>query len=309
MTLAVATASYYLLEMPIRRGAFRRSKVSWTLAPSGAFGLAVAVVLVTRGAIPPIGAYSLEPVPVIDSTANPQPTRVMVVGDSVGESLGPGLKVIGEEGEGTIASWERSVPACGFLQVDKEIDNKGDMSKSQADRCNSWRTTWKGDVEAFRPDVVLFVFGGMDTNDRLVNGAMLKTDTPEWDAYVMDGLQKQLDILSSRGAKLMLATFPYVHPALWALDSNADEKELDAFRRVSALNRVYQEFAAQHPDNVVIADLNGFTCPEGKYSDSVIGGVRLREDGIHYTEFGSIEVANWLVPQIEGAVAIAGPQP
>ena len=309
VTLAVATVSYHLLEMPVRRGAFRRSaRVSWTLAPSGAFGLALAVIVVTRGAIPPVGAYSLAPMPEIDPAANPQPTKVMVVGDSVGESLGPGLEVIGEE-RGGIASWERSVPACGFLQVDKEIDNKGDLSKSQADRCNSWRTTWKKDVDAFRPDIVLFVFGGMDTNDRLANGVMLKTDTPEWDAYVLDGLEKQLDILTSQGARLMLATFPCVRPALWSLDSDADRKEADALWRVNSLNEVYREFAAKHLDRVVIADLYQFTCPEGKYEDLEVGGIRLRDDGIHYTKMGSIEAANWLVPQIEGAVAVSGPQP
>ena len=53
-TLAIATLSYRLLEMPVRRGAFRGWKMSWGLAPAGAMALAVALVLVTRGAVFPV---------------------------------------------------------------------------------------------------------------------------------------------------------------------------------------------------------------------------------------------------------------
>lgn len=135
-TLAVATTSYRLIEMPVRRGAFRRWRASWTLAPSGAACLALAVVLVTRGAVSPAGAYSFEPMPQIDSSANPQPIRLMVVGDSVAQSMAPGLKLVGEEGERKLAVWDRSIPACGFLDLDKETDaTTGRISKAQADKC------------------------------------------------------------------------------------------------------------------------------------------------------------------------------
>ena len=70
-TLAISTVSYFLIEMPIRRGAFRPWKLSWTLAPAGAVGLAVALVLVTRGAISPTAALSMNPMPQFDASGEP----------------------------------------------------------------------------------------------------------------------------------------------------------------------------------------------------------------------------------------------
>jgi peptidoglycan/LPS O-acetylase OafA/YrhL len=310
VTLMVATASYHLVEMPVRRGAFRHWRASWTLAPAGALGVAAVAVVATIGAVAPAGTYSLDPMPEIDETANPPPTRILVVGDSVGQSLGPGLRIVGREEDWNLVVWDRAIPACGFLDVDEEVDVRGGkLTRKQAELCSGWRATWQEDLERFDPDIVLFVFGGMDGNDRLVDGVMLPLGTPEWDAFVMDGLNKQLNILSSQGAKLILATFPYVRPALWALDSHADELEAEAFQRVSALNRVYRQFAVQHPDKVVLVDLNLFSCPEGKFSNAVVSGVKLREDGIHFTTPGSVVVAEWLAPQFKAALGTMGPEP
>jgi lysophospholipase L1-like esterase len=47
--------------------------------------------------------------------------------------------------------------------------------------------------------------------------------------------------------------------------------------------------------------MNGFVCPEGKFTDIVIDGVKLRWDGGHFTEAGSVPVARWLLPQIAAA--------
>ena len=54
---------------------------------------------------------------------------------------------------------------------------------------------------------------------------------------------------------------------------------------------------------LLLADMNHFVCPEGKFTDISIDGVRLREDGGHFTEAGSVPVARWLVPQIIDAGA------
>jgi hypothetical protein len=73
------------------------------------------------------------------------------------------------------------------------------------------------------------------------------------------------------------------------------------------LNAVYRGFAAEHPGQVFLVDLNGFADPEGKYTDLYIDGVRMREDGVHFTTQGSYVVARWLVPQIVAAADATGP--
>ncbi len=304
-TLAIATASYFLIEMPIRRGAFRPWKLSWTLAPAGAVSLAVVLVLVTRGAISPTAFRSVSPMPQIDATANPQPIRVMVLGDSVALSLEPGLEQVGKDWN--LAVWDMSSLGCSFLHVDKATNNEWKLSKKWADGCNEWHKTWKLDVDAFRPDLVIMLFGGPAREDYLVDGHTLEPGTLEWHTYVMSGLETQMDVLTSQGGKLVLMTFPYSRPTQYSLLPDADEREQDDFVGVTELNKLYREFAEQHPDEVVLIDLNSFACPEGKFTDLVINGVKMREDGIHFTPNSSYIVAEWLVPQLAVAAADSGP--
>jgi hypothetical protein len=127
--------------------------------------------------------------------------------------------------------------------------------------------------------------------------------SPEWTDFVTKELEKRVETLTARGAKLMLTTFPYTRPWMWSTLSNGDELEQDTRRREAALNDIYRDFAAQHLDSVVLVDLNSFADPDGKYSDLYIDGVRMREDGVHFTPAGSAIVAGWLGPQI---VAAAG---
>jgi len=44
-----------------------------------------------------------------------------------------------------------------------------------------WYATWRSDVEAFHPDVILWLFGGADNLDHLVNGRTLEAGTAESD--------------------------------------------------------------------------------------------------------------------------------
>jgi hypothetical protein len=81
--------------------------------------------------------------------------------------------------------------------------------------------------------------------------------------------------------------------------------EQDAHWRDDQLNALYRQFAEGHPDKVGIVDLNGFICPNGKYTD-VLNGVKMREDGVHFTTESSYIVARWLVPQIKLVAAAIG---
>ncbi len=52
LTLALAIASYYVIEIPVRRGALRSWR-AWTVAPTAAAVLVIALVMVTRGGTQP----------------------------------------------------------------------------------------------------------------------------------------------------------------------------------------------------------------------------------------------------------------
>ncbi len=128
----------------------------------------------------------------------------------------------------------------------------------------------------------------------------MEVGTPEWEAYALEELGHTVDVLSARGAEVMLLTSPCFKPRDLGLDAAAYVR-LDP-QRVDDLNDLYWEFARQHADQIVIADLNRLVCPEGEYTDVTIDGVHLREDGVHFTPEGADLVARWLAPEIIAAV-------
>jgi peptidoglycan/LPS O-acetylase OafA/YrhL len=309
VTLAVAIVSYYVVEMPVRRGAFRRVKVSWSLAPAMAAGMAVALVLVTRGGAP---AFTLSTVPGASmpsgssmpatgaaTGASPGPLRVLLVGDSVGLSMGWGFE---NEGPGLeLSVWNRGGLGCGLLSVDEERNDSGEWVSSRADLCKQWRSTWPADVQSFQPDVVVMLFGPWDTLDLNVGGRLLEVGTPEWHAYAWDQLQSAVDTLSSGGAKVILLTSPCFKARDMALTPTIGGLHLRTWP-VEPLNDLYREFEQQHPDEVTVVDLDGFVCPGGEYCDLTIDGAKMRYDGVHFTPEGGGVVARWLAPQIEAVV-------
>ncbi len=309
VTLAISVTSYRLLEMPVRRGALRRWRASWTLAPATAAGLAVALVLVTRGGAPAFSLSSTSPFGAMPSAglisevagtevAASGPVRVMALGDSVALSMAWGLE---RQGPGCgLTVLNRGGLGCGFLPGEEELDSHGKWSTVKADTCKEWRDTWLPDMDTFRPDVVVMLFGPWDTLDLKVGGRVLEVGSPEWQAYALEELSHTVDVLSARGAKVMLLTSPCFKPRDLGLDAEA-RVQLNP-ERVGELNDLYREFARQHADQVAITDLNGFVCPEGEYTDLTIDGVRLREDGAHFTPEGADLVARWLAPQIIAAV-------
>ncbi len=311
-TLAVATASYHFLEMPIRRGAFRYRKVAWTFAPSGALALGVVLVLVTRVSMPPmpqmqqVEGMTLMRDAVPTQAVDLPPLKVMIVGDSEGYSMLPGLRQVAAEDNVILKDVVGT--GCGSLDLDRapdpnSQDPQNNRSQAVADTCRGWHATWPGEVSAFQPDVVLWVFGPWDGFNLEANGQLLESGSPGWHDFLMSGLEKNLAVFTAQGAsKFIILTYPYYRPPVWDQLPNADQLEHDAWQRIYDVNQVYWEFAAAHPDKVAIIDLNHFVCPEGKYSDIEMDGVKLRLDGGHFTPAGSVPVAKWLVPQVLAVV-------
>ncbi len=230
------------------------------------------------------------------------PLRIMVVGDSLGLALDPGLTDVGRDWKFSILN--RGGLFCGFLPADMMIDMTGHLSVEHEQQCQQWRTSWAWDAVNYRPDVVLMVFGGWDYPDHIVNGVTLKTGTLEWKAYVLDHLQSVLDKVVPPNGKLILLTWPYPRPDLWLMLSDGGKAaEADARWRDDELNALYRRFAEENPDRVSLIDLKSFVCPNGKFEDLYIDGVRMRYDGVHFTPEASYIVARWLAPRIAAAMA------
>ena len=221
VTFGIAIGSYCIVEQPIRLGALRGWSVR-VLVPAGAAALAVALVVATSGTMPrafqEVSAGELAPPPAAGdlAAAAAQPTpaapgpaaplRVMLVGDSVARSLGPGIgRATAAQG---IEFWDGSVPGCG-LATDVGERWFGQWQGLDQRCVPGWRERWPAQVKQFDPDIVVTLFGAQDAFDRRIDGTEVKFDTNEGRALAERDLQTAITSLSSSGAEVVLLTAPY----------------------------------------------------------------------------------------------------
>jgi hypothetical protein len=310
LTVALATASYYVVERPIRRARFsgwRRRSV----APIGVAATAVALVFATvpaatnsitpaagaaggtapNGLPEAAGAIRASPDTASAPTASTAPdvSSVMVVGDSTAITLAEGLK--GPGLNAGLAIHDGGELGCSIVLGYTEGDSTGlDEPATPQPRCD-WRTMWPPELDRWRPKVVMMLWGPLDTADHVVNGRWLRVGTPEWESYYDDQLTQMVSLLSSRGAQVLIATAPQFHnrPTVTSPHPTFDDPH-----RLTTLNAMYGTFAAQH-SSVDLFDLAGQVVP----SD-------FGDDGVHFTPSGSNRLAAFVNPALE---ELANPSP
>lgn len=292
ITLVVAGSSYYLVEMPVRRGALRTWRTSWAIAPAMTTALAVGLVLATYGGTQLLAPTTNEArasltTPTADVLAAASgredaaaPIRVLLVGDSVAYKMAPGLFSLQREQNFVLR--DATILSCGIVRGDVRV-RKGVAAPSA--ECEARPQRWCADVEHFQPDVVVMLSALWDGRDHRVDGRMLEFGTPEADAYWLSEIQAAIDLLSSRGAQVTILTAPYF------------PKEGLTPERTDWLNALYRKAAARNPDSVTVVDLNRFLYPTGEFM-AYIEGVNVRGDGYHFSQEGADVVGRWLAPAI-----------
>jgi peptidoglycan/LPS O-acetylase OafA/YrhL len=286
-TLAVAVASYRIVEQPIRRGAVSSGQLR-KLTPAIAIGLVVALVVSTNGArpLPNVGAA---PDPALATygallasrSAPPGAQRVMIVGNSVAADLTPGFKSV--RAEPPLAFFNGGIPACVFPpQIVTTLRVRPSDIPLQLTPCDpSWEPRT---LQLFRPEIVFWIMS--DAGEPWhYRGRAVKPCSEPYESLYQDGLRREIARLGALGAKVVITTEAYVrffHSALpdYAVDCN---------------NRLRRKVAAATGAQLV--DLFTYTCPNGKCPIKQ-NGVTMRPDGLHYTGRGGEIVAKWLIDQV-----------
>jgi hypothetical protein len=295
LTVALATASYYVVERPIRRARFsgwrRRSVVPIGVAATAAALVFATVPAATTSTTPAASFLRASPDTASAPPAStaPELSSVMVVGDSTAISLASGL-----EGPGIsagLAVHDAGRLACtiimGYSGDNASGSAKGDFPYSP--NCD-WRTKWPPQLDQWRPKVVLMLFGPLDTADHLLNGRWLRVGTPEWQSYYDDQLTQMTSMLSSRGAQVVVATVPQYHHTP---DAAYPHPTYNDASRLADLNALYQTFASAHSVNIF--DLASQVVP----SD-------FGDDGVHFSLAGATRLAAFVNPALE---ELANPLP
>jgi len=284
-TFGAATASFYLVERPIRRGALKGLRLR-LLTPATAGAVAIAMVLTTGGAATPISdvaAADIGAPPVAPTAPSGEtgPVRVMVVGDSVVNSMAPGLERAGPAQGLTV--WNAAVDGCGITQDVGEQRVWG-WEPSRRECTPGWRVRWPLQVIQFNPDVVVMLLGTDDAFDRKIDGHEIAFDTPEGDLLTRNELQEAITVLSASGARVVALTTPY-HVIGWPRQVRIDRSSYNP-TWVNRWNDNLRAVATRNPATTTIIDFNRFLCPEGKWTDRINGLTVRRFDKMHLSDEG-----------------------
>ena len=305
VTFVIATLSYYLVEMPIRRGALKGA-VARVAAPAMFVIVAVASIALTSGGREPPTFLGASPGSVVESgpgpsvatdpsatVPTPQLGRILLLGDSVAASLSDALQH--EAAKRGIELHTATRPGCGLITGIPTTPDGEEIPWGRG--CSQGTVPYlTSQIAEQQPGIVLWL-STWETADRLVDDRLYRFGTEEADRVVLDRLEQSRRILTASGARLMLLTNP---PRAERAETYVRDPEDD--RRIMRLNRLFERFAAEHPDTVTVVDLASIVCPSGPPCPEEVEGVRLRpRDGGHYEGDGPA----WVAPRLLDAVTQA----
>jgi peptidoglycan/LPS O-acetylase OafA/YrhL len=283
LSLALALASYWLVEMPIRRGKLR-GRALWL---AGAIGAAVAVgaaLVATNGDAGAdqevdINSPSEISLPDLDDFPADAP-RVLLVGDSGALVLGPELRESGEEQGVAVAT--ATDPTCTIVYPEGVVVHRDDGTREDHGQCqgNRW-ADWVEVVEEFQPDAVVYYLGNAGMVEYELNGEVVDDCSAAYERYLRNGLTQEIQTFEANGADTYLLTSPYI--------GTLDETSAP---RTDCRNSLYGELDAGLPTAEVL-DLKGFveSGEAGEHDEMFV-------DWVHLSEHGGQAVSEWLFPQV-----------
>ncbi len=216
-----------------------------------------------------------------------RPARLLVVGDSVARYLGDGIDQQPALG---VQVGNQAMYKCTLGRQYGDWRRQGDVVDPENADCRRWPRIWGDAVARFRPDAALVIFGGPPQGSLHIGDGWFAPCTSEYRDYQRGEVEAAVAVLGARGATVYLA--PAAHARFPFLPDDIDQ-------RTDCVNQAYRDVAAAHPNVVRILPIDDWTCPPpGRDCVEQIGGVELRDDGIHYRGAGAQLAAAWLVPQI-----------
>jgi peptidoglycan/LPS O-acetylase OafA/YrhL len=304
VTIALATASLFLVELPTQRLRIKPRRMlpaaaacvgavlvfTACAAPSGR----VPVMVRAAGSDLPPGttaqAASAAQLKAAPTTRRPThkagsgPLRVDVFGDSIGWTLAQylppttGVEVV-----------NRTTLGCGIVQGGPY--NYFGQQYEETDTCNTWQSRWRSELSADQPDEVVLVVGRWETMNRKHGGKWTHIGEPAFDVYLASLIEQAIQVLGSTGARVIIASEPYNRRGEQPDGSLYPE---DDPARVDRWNVLVKQVLAHQPE-VRMLDLNKKLAPGGSFTWNV-DGVEVRSDGVHISESG----ARWLAPWFTG---------
>ncbi|MHB1710089.1 MAG: hypothetical protein ACYCV7_01615, partial [Acidimicrobiales bacterium] len=313
-SIAVAAASYYVVERPVMRGTFWRSLRA--MVPSAAIvGAVISVAMVSASvssaAAGPVRHFTAtRPItpsvitgrsPALTSPVgtppNPQaPPEVVVLGDSTALTLGYALAATAPSGT-TVANG--GLFGCGLAIATEASGDAPHPGLPMFPACNSatpvakqWPALDQVRLAGTHPgDQVVFLAGHWETQDLLQHGHWTNILAPSFQRYELAQMRLLARIATAQGAHLDLLTMPCMNANF---PYGAPPGPTDSAARRKIYNGLLSRVAAEFPTKVSVIDFGRILCPTGSFTE-LVGGVQVRTpDGIHTPSYapGNVFVGN-----------------
>ena len=309
IAVALAELSFRLIERPVRISKLRPGFLigGWT-AISAITALVAVLILVppqgrslnaevirpdptttTSTTTPPPTRPGTATSSTVATTVAPQPTTVLLLGDSTAVSLMERRSI--DFGP----SWNVQASArvgCSFV-VGNPIDVGATFAITQGEECGQWRAEWSDAFAQVRPDVAVVMIGAWEVLDHNVEGGVVRFPDPAWYDLVRTAVGEAISIAGTDDTPVVLLTLPCMQQSI---DSDFPAQARNDAVRVSAFNDLLRDAAAVNP-NVSIIELHDRLCPDGVFLAEV-DGAPLRYDGVHVTPEGANYVWPWLLDEL-----------
>jgi peptidoglycan/LPS O-acetylase OafA/YrhL len=284
VTLAVAIASYRIVEQPIRHGAL--SAIQWRkLTPVVTIALVVAIVTATAGGDsrePEVLSFPRRAAQRAFDTAPPGSKRVMIFGDSVAFFLGKEFAAI--RPKPPLAVFNAGIQGCKFFPGVTKARYHNAAGSILVQNTFSCDPPWLlAVVRRFKPDIVFWILSN-PAEAVQAGGRWFDTCSPAYASRYAARLKEVTAAMGALGAKVALTTGAYPR----YIYANSD-------RETDCDNRILREVAPATGAQLI--DLQSYICPGGKCREKQ-DGATLRPDGEHYEGRGGEIVAQWLLDQV-----------
>ena len=309
LTFLLAWLSYKYIEKPFLKGRWPGWKFIAGMA--GGLIIALSLLLYANAVRTPKATAANNPLALQEQGATPvalgegkqcvapagsDPTRVLVVGDSVMYQLGLALSDWCADNPGQIMVFNEAHLGCGTTRGGEKLYEEG--PGSMGDVCATWAdpvdprlvqdanvVSWVSAIDLYRPDVVLGYASPWDSIDRKLpqlGDQWLRPGDPIYDQFLESEYREALNILSAHDSTVVWLVSP-------RLDRPSSFNSPD---RIDRVNEIVLPMVEGLPRSVII-DYQGYLGPVGGTKDKAT-----RADGVHIRQDQLQTVANWLAPQL-----------
>ncbi|MBL4866654.1 MAG: acyltransferase family protein, partial [Pseudomonadales bacterium] len=309
VTLLLSTASYRLLECPIRHGQIGKKISVWHALVAGVI-LSIIIVISTQGRTPDDAVYEVQTqdtdrvvkemgVDAADknmtgnevATSTKQRSKtVAFIGGSLAVSLHLGFVKAAEEYD--IEVRNNAGAGCGFLLV--STDDNGVLF-SWLEECHAAQARFLAERvfdNPDSPDLVLWL-SSWDLSDHIYQGRHIVFPSEEGAEVLKHLIEEMIARFNEKGILVGLSTIPTRGV------SDFLPADLDSTGQHRRYNKLIVDIVKDHPQSTVLFDLAGLICSGGPPCPEFTEGHKLRpKDGGHFVLESATWVGRRMLPKI-----------